>query len=110
MEKEKLKEIERKLISDKEKIEKDLSKLKEDLNFGDDTDHYEEETDEAEEMGNYLGVKRTQDARLEQINKAIQKIKDGTYGTCEKCGKPIEQKILDIDPESMYCKDCKRGL
>lgn len=110
MTKDNLKEIEEKLIFEKEKIEKDLVKLKETLDFGDDTDHFEEETDEAEEMGNYLGIKRTQDARLGQINKALQKIKNGTYGKCEKCGGEIEQKILDIDPESLYCKNCKRGL
>lgn len=106
--KEELKKIEERLISDKSKIEKDLVKLKETLDFGDDVDHYEEETDEAEEMGNYLGIKKTQDARLSQINKALEKIRRGTYGACEKCGKPIEQKILEIDPESLYCKDCKR--
>ncbi len=105
-----LKEVEERLIFEKEKIEKELIKLKETLDFGDDTDHYEEETDEAEEMGNYLGIKRTQDARLEQIKKALQKIKNGTYGKCDKCGGEIEQRILDVDPESLYCKNCKRGL
>lgn len=110
MEEKILKEVERKLISEKERIEKDMSGLKENLNFGDDIDHYEEETDAAEEMGNYLGIKKTQDARLGQINKALEKIKNGTYGACEKCGGGIEQKILDIDPESLYCKNCKREL
>lgn len=91
-------------------IEKEIEKLKESLDFGDDVDHYEEETDEVEEMGNYLGVKKTQDARLKQIVKALAKIKNGTYGICEKCGKPIEKKILEIDPESLLCKSCKRGI
>ncbi|MGC9610754.1 MAG: TraR/DksA C4-type zinc finger protein [Minisyncoccia bacterium] len=108
--KEELKKIEEGLKLEKAKIEKEVLKLKESLDFGDDTDHYEEETDEAEEMGNYLGVKKTQDARLKQIEKALAKIKDGTYGVCEKCGKPIEKKILGIDPESLLCKNCKRGI
>lgn len=110
MTKEELKKIEGKLLAEKLKIEKEVEKLKEGLDFGDDTDHYEEETDEVEEMGNYLGVKKTQDARLKQIGKALAKIKDGTYGTCDKCGKPIEKKILEIDPESLLCKDCKKGV
>ncbi len=110
MRNEDLKEIKEKLISEKTKIERNLSKLKEELDFGDDVDHNEEETDETEEMGTYLSVKKTQDARLQQINKAIEKIKNGAYGLCEKCGGPIEQRILDIDPESFYCKECKRGL
>lgn len=104
-----LKKTEERLLSEKIKIEKELEKLKEGLNFGDDVDNFEEETDEAEERGTYLGIKKTQDARLEQINRALQKIRNGKYGICEKCGGPIEKKILDIDPESLYCKNCKRG-
>lgn len=110
MTKEEFKKIEEELLAEKLKIEKELEKLKGGLDFGDDTDHYEEETDEVEEMGNYLGVKKTQDARLKQISRALMKIKDGTYGVCEKCGKSIEKRILEIDPESLLCKECKRGV
>jgi len=110
MTKEELKEIEGRLLSERSKIEKEMAKLKEGLDFGDDVDNFEEETDEAEERGTYLGIKRTQDTRLEQINKALEKIKRGKYGICEKCGGPIEKRILDVDPESFYCKNCKRGL
>lgn len=108
MNKEYLKKIEEKLLSEKLSIEKDLEKMKEGLDFGSDVDNFDEESDEAEEMGNYLGVKKTQDARLNQIERAIQKIKEGTYGICEKCGRPIEAEILDIYPESLLCKNCKR--
>jgi len=37
----------------------------------------------------------------------LGKIQTGTYGICEKCGKPIEHEILAIDPESRFCKACK---
>ena len=106
--KEDLKKIEEELLSEKVGIEKDLEKMKEGLDFGSDVDNFDEESDEAEEMGNYLGVKKTQDARLNQIERALQKIKEGTYGVCEKCGEPIETEILDIYPESLLCKKCKR--
>lgn len=110
MTKQELEKVKEKLLSEKTKIERELAKMKEELDFGDDVDHYEEETDEAEEMGTYLGVKKTQDIRLSQIGKALEKINKGAYGICEKCRGPIEQKILDIDPESLLCKNCKRGL
>ncbi len=109
MNKEDLKKIEEKLLSEKTKIEGDLAGMKEKLDFGSDIDHSDEETDETEEFGNYLSIKRSQDDRLERINKALGKIKGGIYGICEKCGQPIELKILDIDPESLLCKNCKRG-
>jgi DnaK suppressor protein len=105
-----LKKIEEKLLSEKSKIERELAKLKENLDFGDDVDHFEEETDEAEERGTYLSIKRSQDTRLEQIGKALKKIKKGNYGLCEKCGGSIEKRVLEVDPESLFCRDCKRGL
>ena len=45
--------------------------------------------------------------RLDEIDIALAKIQSGTYGVCEKCGKPIEYEILSIDPESRFCKECK---
>ncbi len=110
MTKEELKKIEEKLLLERSKIEKDLTGMKEKLDFGSDIDNGDEETDETEEFGNYLSIKKTQDSRLDQINRALEKIKKGVYGICEKCGKPIEQRILDIDPESLLCKNCKRGI
>ncbi len=102
-------EIKRRLEAEKKEIEEELAKFKETLDFGDESDHLEEESDESEEMGTYLGVKKTQDARLGAINRALEKIQSGTYGSCERCGKPIEQEILDIDPESALCKSCKHN-
>jgi len=41
--------------------------------------------------------------RLNEIDIALGKIQNGTYGVCEKCGVPIEPEILSIDPESRFC-------
>jgi RNA polymerase-binding transcription factor DksA len=35
---------------------------------------------------------------LRQIDDALQRIEDGTYGTCEVCGKPIDQERLRAIP------------
>jgi RNA polymerase-binding transcription factor DksA len=47
--------------------------------------------------------------RMDDINNALQKIGTGKYGICEKCGEPIEEEILNIDPESRFCKKDKVG-
>ncbi len=107
MNKEELKEAERKLLAEKAVIEKDLARFEETLDFGNDIDHGEEESDESEERGNFLSVKRSQDARLAQIGRALQKMEDGTYGVCEGCGGQIEKEVLKADPESLLCKKCK---
>lgn len=46
------------------------------------------------------------DERRAQVQVALQKIDDGTYGTCERCGKEIGAKRLDADPAAVYCIDC----
>lgn len=77
------------------------------VDFGSDIDHFEEESDEAEEVGNQLAIAQGIKGRLDDVEVALQKIRDGKYGACEKCGAEIEEGVLDIDPESRLCKNCK---
>jgi len=105
--KEQLETFEKKLLSAKSDIEKGLQKLKEGLDFGDDIDHGEEETDETEEFANYLGVKKPLEDKLKDIEAALTRIKDGSYGKCEKCGGDIELEVLEAAPRSTLCKKCK---
>lgn len=77
------------------------------VDFGSDVDHFEEESDEAEELGNQLAIAQGIKTRLDDVEAALEKIREGKYGICEKCGDDIEEEILDIDPESRFCKHCK---
>lgn len=45
---------------------------------------------------------------LEKVNKALRKIDDGWYGTCESCGKPITKVRLKALPSVLLCLECKR--
>jgi DnaK suppressor protein len=76
-------------------------------NFGSDVDGFDEKTDEAEDIGNQQAVAQDLKNRLDEIDVALSKIHSGTYGVCEKCGKEIEEELLEIDPESHLCKECK---
>ena len=77
--------------------------------FGMDRENPDEETDESEELGNQMAMANDLKSRLDEIDVALGKIYEDKYGICEKCGKPIEKEILDIDPESRLCKNCKLG-
>jgi DnaK suppressor protein len=44
--------------------------------------------------------------RLEGVLAALQRIDDGTYGICIRCGKPIDPRRLDAEPSAMTCMDC----
>ena len=96
------------LHEEEEKIHEELLKLKQQSSdFGNDVDGFEEESDESEEIGNILSVKETLEERMRKIDKALEKIKEKKYVVCESCGKDIEEKLLAIDPESEFCKECK---
>lgn len=45
---------------------------------------------------------------LGAIDAALQRIEDGTYGTCASCGQPIGAERLEALPWTTQCIDCKR--
>jgi RNA polymerase-binding protein DksA len=45
---------------------------------------------------------------LRDIEGALERIEEGTYGICVNCGKPIAEERLSAIPWAMYCIDCKR--
>ena len=45
---------------------------------------------------------------LSEIEGALTRIEEGTYGTCVNCGKPIAEERLTAIPWATYCIDCKR--
>ena len=100
----------------KEQLEKEAGEIEARLavesrtpDFGNDTGHSgeEEETNETEEFANSLGTRETLKERLRDIEAALEKITHNTYGICEKCKKEISLALLNVDPESRLCKDCK---
>jgi DnaK suppressor protein len=46
-------------------------------------------------------------AFLEKIDRALNKIKENTFGTCEECGEEISVKRLEARPETTLCIKCK---
>jgi RNA polymerase-binding protein DksA len=46
--------------------------------------------------------------RLEQIDAALRRIDDGSYGTCAACGRPIGEERLRAAPWATLCIDDQR--
>jgi RNA polymerase-binding transcription factor DksA len=59
---------------------------------------------EDDEVLEDLGAARVREIRM--IDAALQRIEDGSYGTCTNCGNPIEPKRLDLLPETPLCATC----
>jgi len=113
-----------KLEKDKKSLEKELSRfakkdpqLKADWDttfpkFGVETggSALEVAADEVEEYEARLPVEYSLETRLRDIDLALEKIKKGGYGICEKCQKEIEEKRLKVYPEAKNCLNCKKNI
>jgi len=110
-----LKKIEKILTTEREKISKDLqyesnqiAKTQTDSS-GDLSDYSYHmgdqgtETERREVTSHMLSAQRE---ALFEIDLALRKITKGTYGICERCGKPIQKKRLKFLPQARLCVKC----
>lgn len=59
---------------------------------------------EADEVLETMG--RSGQQELRQIGAALERIAEGTYGTCAKCGDDIASERLDLLPYTPFCALC----
>jgi len=112
-------QLKRKLEESKQKIENELESIAQkdprlkgdyDTRFPDFGVH--QSTDEgALEVAAYetnLPIEYALEIKLQEINKALDKIKKNKYGKCEKCGKDMDVKRLLAMPEAKTCAQCQK--
>ncbi|MBA2338527.1 MAG: TraR/DksA C4-type zinc finger protein [Acidimicrobiia bacterium] len=54
-----------------------------------------------------LGLVENLTTLLGEVDVALQRVADGTYGICDSCGKAIDAERMDYRPTSRYCFECK---
>jgi RNA polymerase-binding transcription factor DksA len=79
---------------DWEAVEKDLE-----IDPADET----EVADEFEELSENKAILDKLEPQLNQVELALKKIKDGTYGQCDICHEKIPTARLDANPASVTC-------
>ena len=47
------------------------------------------------------------EAALSEIDAALQRLKEGSYGICERCAEPIRWERLEVLPMSRLCTPCQ---
>jgi len=57
-----------------------------------------------------LGIANTEREVLYDINEALKRIEDDSYGTCLECTKSITKKRLKAVPHTKYCIKCQSVL
>lgn len=52
----------------------------------------------------------THKQQLFKVHRALHKIEEADYGSCEECGEAIPFARLQVQPESGFCVDCLQAL
>ena len=106
------------LLKRKEQISKELAEISSDGEKGDEKKvkfpDFGDKTDEnAQEIGEYstnLATEKVLESSLRDIDNALTRIEDNTYGICKYCNKPIGKKRLLARPVASACVKCKTKL
>ncbi len=88
-----------------EEAEKTMTGMVEDkkVGFPDPTDRASYESD----RNFMLRIKDRERKLITKVKEALERIEDGTFGTCESCGRPISEKRLMARPMTTQCIECK---
>lgn len=67
----------------------------------------EEEATESLELERRLALEKQIREQLADVEAALVKFDEGTYGNCENCGQPIAPERLEALPQAKLCVACK---
>ncbi|MCK5491108.1 MAG: TraR/DksA family transcriptional regulator [Candidatus Pacebacteria bacterium] len=112
---EKIKKIKIKLIEKKKSIIAQLQKfatknkkIKDDYktDFPNLGDHADENAVEVSDYTSKLSVEHDLESELKNIEGALKKTSENSYGICSVCGEQINPKRLEVMPEANLCIKC----
>ncbi len=67
----------------------------------------EEEATESLELERRLALEKQVTSQITEVEHALHKFEEGTYGLCDSCGQPIAPDRLEALPQAGLCLDCK---
>lgn len=67
---------------------------------------WEEQATQLEGQDALEGIEKQKLKEMQQIRAVLQKIADGQYGICAKCGDDIDPKRLKALPTAIFCVSC----
>ena len=67
----------------------------------------EEEATESLELEKRLALEKRIRDQLAEVEHALHKFDEGTYGLCDVCGQPIDPDRLEALPQATLCLSCK---
>lgn len=116
MNKREMKKFEKLLLSERARLSKSIDKIEEDTLYesaqessGDLSAFSESGTDNFD-RDTALHIASDESQWLSDIEDALGRIEEGTYGTCENCETEIPKKRLEVFPSARYCVECQSKL
>lgn len=61
--------------------------------------------DKMEELEENSGIAARLETQLTEVGTALDRIGNGKFGLCEKCGKPIKPERLEANPSARNCME-----
>jgi DnaK suppressor protein len=100
-------ESERKRLTDELEQIKNSTRPADERREGSPFGKREEEATESYELERRLTLEKSIREQLASVEHALHKFEEGTYGLCDKCGRPIPPERLEALPQATLCLDCK---
>lgn len=108
-----IEQIKKELLARKKQILEDLKDISDDQDHVKFPDFGDKPDENAQEIGEYstnLVTDKVLDSTVRDIDNALKRIEDGTYGICKYCSEPIGKKRLMARPVASACVPCKTKL
>jgi DnaK suppressor protein len=74
---------------------------------GDVSENPAEQATDNSELEVSLGRMESQSREIREIDEALERIRDGTFGVCEECGKAVPAARLEAIPYARLCASCQ---
>jgi DnaK suppressor protein len=98
----------RELLEEQGKLREQLQRLEaveyENIGYG---NHMADDATDAFDQAVDVALKRKVETSLGEVERALAKFEDGTYGICETCGARVDRARLEVLPQARYCLDCQ---
>jgi len=77
---------------------------------GEGSQDFEEAAIDVTEMEDERALRENERELLNEVEQALERIKQGTYGICTNCGRPIDERRLEALPWASLCIVCEGEL
>lgn len=113
MNKKETKKYQKMLLTEREQLAKSIRTIETDTlessktEMGSGLTSFAEAGTENNDLETALRVASGESKSVIEIDEALSRIQNGTYGVCETCDEEIPVKRLEVFPEALHCVKCQ---